>query len=193
MKKILIAVDGTKASQNVLSVFHNFIHQPVNVVLLHVERLQGQSIIIDMLGDPEMSTLKEMMAGTEHKEALDKRAEQILAFYEKELKLHGSSRLKAIRRDGFPSEEILKVAKEEGAELIILGHSGKRGIDRFITGTVSDYIQKNSKVPVIVAKRTLTSEEPYSYSDAYAAVYVTTAVIIALLLFGAILESELLP
>ena len=31
MKKILIAVDDTKGSQNVLSVFHNFVQQPIEV------------------------------------------------------------------------------------------------------------------------------------------------------------------
>ena len=74
MKKILIAVDDTKGSKNVLSVFQNFVQQPAEVVLLHVERLQGRSMMVDMLGDAEMSTLKEMLKGTEHKDALDSRS-----------------------------------------------------------------------------------------------------------------------
>ena len=84
MRKILIAVDDTKGSRNVLSVFHNFVQLPVEVILLHIERLEGRSMMIDMLGDPEMATLKEMLHGTEYKEALDKRSERILAFYEKD-------------------------------------------------------------------------------------------------------------
>lgn len=192
MKKILIAVDDTKGSKNVLSVFHNFVQQPVEVVLLHVERLEGRSMIIDMLGDAEMSTLKEMLAGTDHKAALDKRAEQILAFYSKELALDDLSFIKTVRKDGFPSEEILKVAEEEGAELIILGQSGKRGIDRFITGTVAQYVEKNTKVPVLVAKRPLMCEEPFTKRDAYAAVSVTTAIMLALFLLGVMLQRGLI-
>ncbi len=189
MKKILIAVDDTKGSKNVLSVFHNFVHQPAEVILLHVERLQGRSLIIDMLGDAEMSTLKEMLSGTEHKESLDKRAEQILSFYAKELALDSKSTLRTVRREGIPSEEILKVADEVGAELIILGQSGKRGIDRFITGTVAQYVEKNTKVPVLVAKRPLMCEEPFTKRDAYAAVSVTTAIMLALFLLGVMLEK----
>ena len=145
-----------------------------------------------MLGDAEMSTLKEMLTGTEYKDALDKRAERILTFYSKELSLNGLSTVKLVRRDGIPSDEILKVAEEEGAELIILGQSGKRGIDRFITGTVAEYVEKHAKAPVLVAKRPLMCEEPYTRRDAWAAVSVTTAVAFALFLLGVFLERGLL-
>ncbi len=192
MKKILIAIDDTKGSKNVLSVFHNFVQQPAEVVLLHVERLQGRSLMIDMLGDAEMSTLKEMLTGTEYKDALDKRSEKILSFYSKELAMDGQEGVKTIRREGVPSEEILKVAEEEGAEMIILGQSGKRGFDRFITGKVAHYVENHAKVPVLVAKRPLMCEEPYTRRDAYAAVSVTTAIMLALFLLGIILQRGLL-
>jgi nucleotide-binding universal stress UspA family protein len=188
MKKILIAVDDTKGSKNVLSLFQNFVHQPAEVILLHVERLEGRSLIIDMLGEAEMSTLKEMLADTDHKAVLDKRSEQILSFYQNELALDGLSTIKTMRREGIPSEEILKVSDEVGAELIILGQSGKRGIDRFITGTVAQYVEKNTKVPVLVAKRPLMCEETVTRKDAYAAVSVTTAIVLALFLLGFLLQ-----
>jgi nucleotide-binding universal stress UspA family protein len=194
MKKILIAVDDTKGSKNVLSLFQNFVQQPAEVILLHVERLEGRSLIIDMLGEAEMSTLKEMLTDTEHKAGLVKRSEQILSFYKKELALDGLSTIKTMSREGIPSEEILKVSDEMGAELIILGQSGKRGIDRFITGTVAQYVEKNTKVPVLVAKRPLMCEETITRKDAYAAVSVTTAIVFALFLLGFILQrGAILP
>ena len=194
MKKILIAVDDTKGSKNVLSLFQNFVQQPAEVILLHVERLEGRSLIIDMLGEAEMSTLKEMLTDTDHKAVLVKRSEQILSFYKKELALDGLSTIKTMRREGIPSEEILKVSDEMGAELIILGQSGKRGIDRFITGTVAQYVEKNTKVPVLVAKRPLMCEETITRKDAYAAVSVTTAIVFALFLLGFILQrGAILP
>ncbi len=188
MKKILIAVDDTKGSKNVLSVFHNFVQKPAEVILLHVEKLQGRSLMIDMLGDAEMSTLKDMLSGTDYKAALDKRAEQILAFYSKELGQDGLGTLKTIRREGVPSEEILNVAAEQGADMIILGQSGKRGFDRFITGKVARHVENNAKVPVLVAKRPLMCEEPYTKKDAWAAVSVTTAIMLALFILGIILQ-----
>jgi hypothetical protein len=145
-------------------------------------------MMIDMLGEAEMSTLKEMLKGTDHKDFLDKRAEKILGFYSKELALHGMSTLKTVAKDGIPSEEILKVAEEEGADMIILGQSGRLGFDRFITGKVARDVENKAKVPVLVAKRPLMCEETYTKRDAYAAVSVTTAIMIALFLLGFILQ-----
>jgi len=81
MKKVLIAVDGTKDSKSVLSAFRNLEQRPEDVVLLYVERLEGNSLMIDMLGEAEMSTLKDSLKGTEDKEALDRKAEKILNYY----------------------------------------------------------------------------------------------------------------
>jgi nucleotide-binding universal stress UspA family protein len=188
MKKVLIAVDDTKGSRNVLSVFHNFVQLPVEVALLHVERLQGRSLMIDMLGDAEMTTLKDMLKGTEYKDALDKRSDRILDFYRNELGQDSRVTIKPLRRDGIPTDEILKVADEENADLIILGQSGKRGIDRFITGRVAQFVEKHAKVPVLVAKRPLMCEEPFTKKDAWAAVSVTSAVVVLLFLLGFILQ-----
>ncbi len=189
MKKVLIAVDDTKGSQNVLSVFHNFVQLPVEVILLHVEKLEGRSLMIDMLGDAEMSTLKEMLRGTDHKAALEVRSEKILAFYSKELENDGKVTVRPMRREGIPADEILKVSDEVGADLIILGQSGRRGFDRFITGKVARHVERNAKVPVMVAHRPLMCEEPYTKRDAWAAVSVTTAVVFALFILGFILQK----
>lgn len=188
MKRILIAVDDTKGSKNVLSVFHNFVQRPVEVVLLHVERLEGRSMIIDMLGDAEMSTLKEMLSGSEYKSALDKRSDRILDYYRNELAQDSRVTITTMRRDGIPTDEILKVADGESVDMIILGQSGKRGFNRFITGRVAKHVEKQAKVPVLVAKQPLMCEEPYTKRDAWAAVSVTSAVVVLLFILGFILQ-----
>ncbi len=152
MKKILIAVDDTKGSKAVLSVFRNLVKPPEEVILLHVERLEGRSLMIDMLGEAELSTLRESLKGTEHKEELDRKAEKILNYYKKELEDGGLIAVRTMLRDGIPGEEILKVAEEENVEIIITGCNRKNSIDRLITGCVSKDIERNAKVPVLVAK-----------------------------------------
>jgi nucleotide-binding universal stress UspA family protein len=188
MKKVLIAVDDTKASKAVLTTFHNSVQQPEEVILLHVERLEGRSLMIDMLGEAEISTLKNAVNGTEHKEALDEKAEKILNFYKKELEGSGLFSVKTVIRDGIPTEEILKVADEEGVELIILGYSARKGLNRLIAGSVAKDVGKYAKVPVLVAKRANLCEEPYTWRDAFAAVSVTTAVVLGLFLLGIFLQ-----
>jgi nucleotide-binding universal stress UspA family protein len=161
MKKVLVAVDGTKGSKSVLSVFRNSVRPPEEVILLHVEELEGRSRMIDMLGEAEMSTLKEALRGTEHKEALDGKAEKILAYYRRELEDGGLVRVKTVVREGHPSDEIMKVAEEEGAELIIMGCRGKKGLlDRLVTGCVSRVVERGAGVPVVMAKDTSDEEAP---------------------------------
>ncbi len=193
MKKVLIAVDDTKASKAVLATFHNSVRMPEEVVLLHIERLEGRSLMIDMLGEAELSTLREAVRDTEYKKALDKKAEKILSYYKKELQESSSVRVRTVVREGIPSDEILKVAKEEGVELIILGYSGRKGVNRFISGSVAEEIGENAKVPVLVAKRTIMCEEAYSWRDAYYAVSLSTVIILAMFFLGIVFEKVFLP
>jgi len=167
MKKVLIAVDDSKASESVVSVFSNLVRPPEEVILLHVERLEGRSMMIDMLGEAELSTLKESLKGTEYKEELDRKAEKILDHYKKKFENQGLIYIRTMVREGIPSEEIAKVAEEENVELVIVGYSGKKGLNRLITGCVSKEVERKSKAPVIVAKEK-ADKEPYGLKEAAA-------------------------
>ena len=189
MKKVLIAVDGTKASKAVLATFNNAVQLPQEVILLHVQRLEGRSLMIDMLGEAEMSTLKESLKDTQHKEELDRKSQKILNYYKKEIEDSGFLNVRTATKDGHPADEILKFAQQEGVELIILGYSGKTGLNRLIAGSVAKDVEKKAEVPVLVAKRVSMCEEPYSWKDAYTAVTVTTAIMIGLFLLGIVLQK----
>ena len=169
MKKILIAVDETSGSKAVLSVFKNLVRPPQEVLLLHVERLQGNSLMIDMLSEAELSTLKEALKDTEHKENLDKKAQQILNYFKKELESSGLLNIRTIIREGIPADEILKVAEQENVDLIIVGDNGKKGLVRLITGCVSKEVEKHATVPVLVGK-TDASAKAYDAKTAEAVV-----------------------
>ena len=169
MKKVLIAVDDTKGSKAVLSVFKNLVRPPEEVVLLHVERLEGKSLMIDMLSESEISTLKESLKDTDHKEALDRNAQKILNYYKKELEDGGLISVRTIIREGIPGDEITKVAEEENVDLIIVGSNGKKGFMRLLTGCVSKDVEKNATVPVFVAKAD-TTEKAYEAKEVPAAV-----------------------
>lgn len=162
MEKALIAVDETKGSKNVLEVFKNLVKPPKEVLILHVVRLEGRSLMIDMLSDSEISTLKESLEGTEYKEKLDRRAERVLNYYRKEFESTGLINVRTIKREGIPSEEILKVAEEESVDLIVVGGNGKKGLHRLIAGCVSRQVERSASVPVIVKKpevKGITHEE----------------------------------
>ena len=79
MKKILIAVDDTKSTKSIFSKCTRICKcmNPESLILLYVEQYEGRSLITDMLQDKsELATLKEVLEGTEYKEALGKKAEK---------------------------------------------------------------------------------------------------------------------
>jgi len=159
MKKVLIAVDDTKDSTAVFSVFGNLVRPPEEVVLLNVQGLEGRSMMIDMLGEAELSTLKECLKGTEHMEKLEEESKRILDHYRREIEKGGLVAVKTVSRFGIPSEEVLKVAEEEDAELIITGFNNRKGLDRLIAGRVSKDIEKSARVPVMLARHPESGRE----------------------------------
>jgi nucleotide-binding universal stress UspA family protein len=152
MNKVLIAVDETKGSKKVFGVLQNLVKPPKEILLLHVQRLEGRSLMIDMLSESELSTIKESMEGTEFKEEQDRKTEKILNFYRKELENNGLISIRTIKKEGIPADEILKVAEEENVDLIVVGTNEKKWLNRLITGCVSENVERNSNIPVITGK-----------------------------------------
>lgn len=62
---------------------------------------------------------------------------------------------RGIARLGYPPAEIVKVAKETGADLIVMGTHGRHGLPRMLLGSVAEKIVRTSPVPVL----TVAAEE----------------------------------
>jgi len=154
MKKILIAVDDTKGTKNA---FEKYVAacscvRPESVILVYVEKLEGRSLMDDqLLSVSEMQTLKDVLEGTEYQEALDKKANAIVSYYKKKLEEGGVSGVKTVIRKGHPAEEILATAKEEGADMIVIG-SRSRNTGYLFMGSVSREVANTSEIPVLLVK-----------------------------------------
>ena len=53
---------------------------------------------------------------------------------------------------GNPAAEICRVAEDEGADLIIIGTHGRRGLPRWLLGSVAERVVRNSSVPVMTIR-----------------------------------------
>jgi len=53
---------------------------------------------------------------------------------------------------GYPAEEILNLAEDEKADLIIMGTHGRTGIDRILFGSVAEKVVKSSTCPVLTIR-----------------------------------------
>jgi nucleotide-binding universal stress UspA family protein len=153
MKKVLIAVDDTKGSTSAIQSCANACRciGPETVLLLYVEKFEGRSLMDEMLGEAEMSTLKNVLEGSEYKERLDAKANAVIDFHRKKLEDNGVKGIRPIIKSGHPAEEILKAAKEEGADMIIVGSRGKRTSHLFM-GSVSREVSDSADVPVLIVR-----------------------------------------
>jgi nucleotide-binding universal stress UspA family protein len=123
MPKVLIAVDETKGSMDVLSVYRTMIPEPETVVLIHVH-------------------------------ARDDQSERIIRFYAKELAVSGHPvTVKTLLCEGVPADEILRAAREERVDLIVMGSSGKPLLKRFAAPCTVKLVERGATTPVLVAKK----------------------------------------
>ena len=53
---------------------------------------------------------------------------------------------------GRPSEELVKLAEEKGADLIVMGTHGRAGFDRLLFGSVANEVVKAAPCPVMTIR-----------------------------------------
>lgn len=154
MKKVLLAIDDTKGSVRAAETLAGLCSaaRPEVVILVYVEKLLGRSLLGEGLeSDPDIEELNEALKDTDYKEKLDRRARKIVDYYTKILEQAGIHKIKPVIKVGHPAEEILAVAAEESAELIVLGSRGRRRHD-FLIGSVSREVANTSPVSVLLAR-----------------------------------------
>jgi nucleotide-binding universal stress UspA family protein len=159
MNKILVAVDDTKGSLQVVEILKSLLGGcsgcsciPETIILLYVQKPEGRSVMSDLLlSVSEMETLKESLQGTEYQAQLDQKAEMVLNYFKDLLEKQGFSGIKPLVVEGHPAEEILKAAREEEAEMIIMGSRGKR-LHNLWMGSISREVANNAEMAVLIAK-----------------------------------------
>jgi nucleotide-binding universal stress UspA family protein len=55
-------------------------------------------------------------------------------------------------RMGVPYVEIVEAAKDLGADMIVIGTTGKTGLEHFLLGSVAERIVRTSSVPVLTVR-----------------------------------------
>lgn len=143
--KILVPTDFSEHSDKALAQALEIAkYSKAKLYLLHVVHEEVRRCAADYCIPDNM--LQQMQTGmmAAAKEGLDK---QLAKFPQaKDVEVEAN-----VRR-GFPAEEILKEQQEKGADLIIIAPLGRTGIARYLVGSVTNNVVKESKCPVLVAK-----------------------------------------
>lgn len=139
-KKILLPTDGSeyanKAAEHALWIAKA---SGAEIIALSVT---DTSSLIGLPLDDVIVRIKEMLQ-EEAAKSLDNVAE-VMKKDDKELKIT----LKT--EEGSPVDVVLKTIKDEGIDLVVVGTSGKHGLDRFLLGSVAENVVRSAICPVLV-------------------------------------------
>ena len=144
-EKILLATDNSeqaeKAGEEALEAANL---SGADVIVLYVV----DSYYLDALPQQDLRDQMHKQLTEEGKEAVEKFEKKI-----EEEQCAGKCKnvnLVTMVKEGKPANVILKTAEEEGADQIIIGKSGKHGIEKFLLGSTADKVVRGSKIPVNV-------------------------------------------
>jgi nucleotide-binding universal stress UspA family protein len=85
-------------------------------------------------------------------EAQEKAAKDLLAKAEVKVKAAGLPVKTVYVNDSFPAEGIVVTAEEIGADLIVMGSHGRRGLGRLLLGSQTSNVLAQTKTPVLVTR-----------------------------------------
>jgi nucleotide-binding universal stress UspA family protein len=135
-QRILVPVDFTDHSRRAFEVAQSLVSKDGSIVLVHVVASPihpsfyagGVTRLFQL--DPE----------------LPKRIEESL------LELLGDQAGEIVATEGDVQAEIMRVAEERQAQLIVIGTRGLSGIDHFLMGSVTEKVVRHSRIPVLTVK-----------------------------------------
>ena len=146
IKKIVVAADGSPAStQGRRQVADLAPRIGAKVVVVHVRHLPATAVVAP--GVPDAGLV----------ETLD---EQEAKIREEVLRLFAAAEAdwEIVVRTGSPGEEIVQVADESGADLVVVGSNRHSSLHNLLLGSTAAYLATHSRAPVLVMRaRTATS------------------------------------
>jgi nucleotide-binding universal stress UspA family protein len=141
--KILLPTDGSEASERAGEYAISEANlSGANIIVLNV-------IDMDYLNSIPQSDLREKL-DEELREDGKRAVEKFKTKIEEEKCSGNCKNIKLIPliKKGKPEDVILETAKEENVDQIIMGKSGKHGLERFLMGSTTERVVRDAKIPV---------------------------------------------
>lgn len=139
-KNILIAVDGSKASEKAFNKSVDIAKRNgARLVLAHV--IDSRTFATAEAYDKSLS------------ERAEKYAENLMNEYVANAKDAGLEEVELVIKYGSPKVAIAKeIAPEYDADLIVVGATGLNAVERFLIGSVSESVARYSKCDVLIIR-----------------------------------------
>jgi nucleotide-binding universal stress UspA family protein len=135
LRNVLVAVDFGEASEAALTYGRNFARQ--FGARLHVIHVLENRFLRPMLNDPqaiENATCQHLL---DRLTVVDRESLKAVA---------------VVRTSDDPADEIVRYAREQGIDLIVLGTHGRRGVEHLLLGSVAERVVRTAGCPVLTVK-----------------------------------------
>ena len=140
--KILVPVDSSRYSLDAMR------------LAVKIAKLQGSELklfhVLDILLVEKLKSFSKRSAESIWEE-LRHDADRFLRDMEHEIK-KDKVNLEILVKEAVPHEGILKEASSWGADLIVMGKLGRRGVSHILLGSVTERVIEFSEVPVLLVK-----------------------------------------
>ena len=146
--KILLAIDGSACSQAATrAVVDQFPRERAEVRVLHADDWPNRL-------PTSLAFAEGPSAASDILDVRDERrrqGEELVSRAAQQLQAAGFQTSTAVR-DGDPRHAILDVAAEWGPDVIVLGSHGRRGMNRFLLGSVSESVVRHAPCSVEIVR-----------------------------------------
>ena len=151
--KILLATDGSKEAELATQTAVDLAQKTGSELhVVHVFGItpwypvypEGTDFDETALEDPLVEVDLQRISEQQARELLDKEVEKVRSV--------GGTVARAHLREGGAPQEIVGLAEEIGAGLVVMGSRGEGGIRRALTGSVSDSVVRHAHCPVLVVR-----------------------------------------
>jgi nucleotide-binding universal stress UspA family protein len=149
--KILLATDGSKEAELASRTAAELAEKTGSELhVLYVWEAANPYVEAVGLAGDEPVTLR---LDAELKRQFDRQARTMLDAQEEKVRAVGGTVAQAHLRMGKADHEIVTLAEEIGAGLIVMGGRGRGGIRRALMGSVSDSVVRHAHCPVLVVRQ----------------------------------------
>jgi nucleotide-binding universal stress UspA family protein len=144
IKRVMIATDGSDTSKKATVIGIDIARQAkgtvIAVYVMDISRLSH------LPGYATLPGLKEKILAL-----MEDEGRQAIEFVQNRAQIMSVSCLKIIAQ-GNPAEELLKAAREQEADIIVMGKIGRTAVEKFLLGSVAEKVVFQSTIPVLLIK-----------------------------------------
>ncbi|VDM33591.1 unnamed protein product [Hydatigera taeniaeformis] len=161
-RRVLLSVDGNESSNRAFEWYtNNFAKEDDGLILVHVVEPANAGINYGLAGKPAFYTDE----FSRHVQELVDQGRELGKRYLHRCKGTGVRARFMLHIGARPGEHICRLAKEQQADMIVMGSRGMGRIRRTLLGSVSDFVLHHAGIPVVIIPPPRRASESASQSE----------------------------